>query len=222
MPRQARIVIPNTAHHITQRGNYQQQVFERKEHYKQYCDWINEYAEELGVGILGYCLMNNHVHFIVTPKREDDLAVLFKTVHMRYSHYINRQRAIKGHLWQGRFYSCVLDDIHLYRAIRYVENNPVRARIVEEAWGYQWSSAQDHVSQKEKALIKLTGYKGIKDKKDWKEYLKEDDLQMTEDIRLKTDRGLVVGTDKFISKLEKVLNRSLKCLNQGRPRKGDR
>ncbi|MCQ9206089.1 MAG: transposase [Omnitrophica bacterium] len=218
MPRQSRIVIPGLAHHITQRGNYQQQVFEREANYKQYCEWMQEYAEEHDLDIIAYCLMHNHIHFIVVPKKKNDLSVVFKTVHMRYAHYLNRQKKAKGHLWQGRFYSCILDDKHLFRAIRYVENNPARAKIVRQPWDYKWSSAKDHVGERKKPLIKLSPYKRIK-KKIWKEYLKETDPDMIEEIRLKTNRGLAVGTDRFIKKLEALLNRSLKCLSQGRPKK---
>ncbi len=218
MPRQARIVIPDIAHHVTQRGNYQQDIFDREDNYQEYCRWINEYAEEYAVDILGYCLMGNHVHFILIPREEDSLAKLFNTVHMRYSQYFNRQRGVKGHLWQGRFYSCILDDEHLYRAIRYVENNPVRAKITKEAWEYKWSSAADHLGERPNQLINLTKYNTV-DEKEWKEYLKETDPDMDKEIRLKTERGLVIGTDKFIKKLEGALNRSLQCLKQGRPKR---
>ncbi len=218
MPRQARIVIPNTPHHITQRGNYQQKIFNYKYHYMQYCEWINDYALKYNLNIFAYCLMNNHVHFVVAPMEKADLAEVFKTVHMRYANYINKQKQVKGHLWQGRFYSCVLDDAHLYRAIRYVENNPVREKKVKNAWEYKWSSAPDHAGNRKKAPIKLTNYEAVKPE-EWKSYLKENDPEMVNEIRLKTKRGLVIGADKFIKSLEKKLNRSLKCLGQGRPKK---
>jgi len=216
MPRQARIVIPDMPHHITQRGNYGQDVFDNDSNYKQYCQWINEYARNNSVSILAYCLMNNHVHFIAIPNEETSLAKLFNNTHARYSQYLNRQRNLKGHLWQGRFYSCILDDAHLYRAIRYVENNPVRAKIVKKAWEYKWSSAPDHTREREKPLIRL---KTTQDRGDWREYLQEDDSQLVEEVRRKTNRGLVIGTDEFVKKLEKRLDHSLQCLNQGRPRK---
>ena len=219
MPRQARIVIPNTAHHIIQRGNYRQKVFDKQEHYLKYCQWIDEYVREKKLQILAYCLMSNHVHFIVMPKDEKDLSEVFKIVHMKYAHYINRQRSVRGHLWQGRFNSCVLDEAHLYGAVRYVENNPVRAKIVKEAWSYNWSSAKDHMKQRDKPLIKLSGHKQIKEPEQWQEYLEENDPQLTEDIRIKTERGLVVGSDKFIKKIEGRLSRSLECVKQGRPKK---
>ena len=94
MPRQARIVMPELAHHITQRGNYQQEIFDNEQNYKQYCKWINEYSKVNKLDILAYCLMSNHVHFIVIPKTKKDLASVFKTVHMRYSHYLNQLRLL--------------------------------------------------------------------------------------------------------------------------------
>ena len=109
---------------------------------------------------------------------------------MRYAHYINRQRSAKGHLWQGRFYSCILDDAHLYRAIRYVENNPVRAKLVKKAWKYGFSSAKDHTKERNKPIIKLSRYKSTQYGKQWKEYLQENDFEMTEDIRIKTNKSI--------------------------------
>ena len=69
--------------------------------------------------------MSNHVHFVCVPRREDALARTFNVLHMRYSQYFNRKKGLKGHLWQGQFYSCILDERHVYAAVRYVENNPV-------------------------------------------------------------------------------------------------
>ena len=110
----------------------------------------------------------------------------------------------------------MLDDVHLYRAIRYIENNPCRAKIVKNAWDYKWSSAADRTGEREKPLIKL---KHIDIEEDWKEYLKESDVEMNNEIRVKTSRGLIVGTDEFINKIERTLNRSLRCLSQGRPKR---
>ena len=163
--------------------------------------------------------MTNHVHFIVIPKKEQSLAKIFNAVHMRYSHYINGKRGVKGHLWQGRFYSCVLDEKHLYRAIRYVEKNPVRAKIVKEAWGYKWSSARQHMGKENFRVIELSKKYRYFDNSEWQDYLTEEDEDMDREIRLKTARGLVVGEKEFIKKLEKKLNRSLACLKWGRPKK---
>ena len=131
MPRQSRIVLPDIPHHITQRGNYRQTVFEEAADYKQYCSWVKEYAEKYDLTILAFCLMENHIHFIVVPHTADALAKAFNTIHMRYSQYLNRKHGVRGHLWQGRYFSCFMDDQHLYRAIRYAERNPVRVGIVQ-------------------------------------------------------------------------------------------
>jgi putative transposase len=105
MPRQARIVIPKIPHHVTQRGNYRQGVFEEEGDYNLYCTWMGQYADTYGLDILAYCLMSNHVHFIVVPREAESLARVFNTLHMRYAQYINRRSGARGHLWQGRFYS---------------------------------------------------------------------------------------------------------------------
>jgi hypothetical protein len=91
--------------------------------------------------------------------------------------------------------------------------------MVKNAWDYEYSSAKDHVKGRNYPLINLVIHKGVEEGRPWQEYLQEDDPCMTEEIRLKTNRGLVIGTNKFITRLEKLLNRSLDCVKQGRPRK---
>jgi len=145
MPRRARVVFEGVVHHITQRGNYRQNVFEDDSDKSKYIEFIREYSEKYGMKIYAYCLMSNHVHFIAAPVKEDSLAMTFKYSNMRYSSYFNRKNKRSGHLWQGRFYSCPLQFEHALEALRYVERNPVRARMVELPWEYEWSSAREHV-----------------------------------------------------------------------------
>ncbi|MEA3305502.1 MAG: transposase [Candidatus Omnitrophota bacterium] len=215
MPRHARIVIPNVAHHITQRGNYSQGIFKVTADYKKYCIWMKEYSKKYKLDILAYCLMSNHVHFIVIPKREDSLKLVFNTAHMRYSQYMNRKKKAHGHLWQSRFFSCLLDDVHLYRAIRYVERNPVRAKMVKRAWEYQWSSAQEHAGM-ETSLIPISKSFDM-NYEEWKRYMCDKDPEIEKEIWLKTQRGLAVGEKQFIKRIERKIERSLECLNPGRP-----
>lgn len=145
MPRRARVVFEGVVHHITQRGNYRQNVFEDDSDKRKYVEFIREYSEKYGMKIYAYCLMSNHVHFIAAPVKEDSLAMTFKYANMRYSSYFNRKNMRSGHLWQGRFYSCPLQFEHALEALKYVERNPVRARMVELPWEYEWSSAREHV-----------------------------------------------------------------------------
>ena len=145
MPRRARVVFEGVVHHITQRGNYRQRVFEDDSDKRKYVEFIREYSEKYGMKVYAYCLMSNHVHFIAAPVKEDSLAMTFKYANMRYSSYFNKKNKRSGHLWQGRFYSCPLQFEHALEALRYVERNPVRARMVELPWEYEWSSAREHV-----------------------------------------------------------------------------
>jgi len=218
MPRHSRIVIPGLPHHITQRGNYQQIVFKKPEDFAKYCYWINRYAAKHKLDIVAYCLMSNHVHFIAIPHQKNSLSLTFKNAHMRYAQYVNKENERKGHLWQGRFFSCILQDTHLYRAVRYVEQNPVRAGIVQKASAYRWSSARWHLGLEPQSTIDLKEFKMV-DKNEWSKYLEETDSDINDDIRIKTQKGLAVGGQEFIASLEKTLDVSLRCLGKGRPSK---
>jgi len=221
MPRRARVVIPEMAHHVTQRGNYQQIVFDQQDDFRKYAYWMAEYACKYHVKILAYCLMRNHVHFIVVPANSSSLARLFNHVHMLYSQYKNAQKKTTGHLWQGRFYSCVLSEEHLYRAVRYVEQNPVRARIVDKPWEYSWSSAREHLNMERHPIIKTTdsvGFTRLDNIVNWKDYLQEDDSNMFDEIRKKTRKGLAVGSKEFMMGLERKFGFKLSEKKVGRPK----
>jgi len=163
--------------------------------------------------------MGNHVHFIAVPVEPDSMARTFNTLHMRSSQYFNRKNKTTGHLWQGRFYSCVLDESHLYAGIRYVENNPVRARIVRKTEEYKWSSARSHIKRKMDPVLSEDCY--ILGKiKDWSTYLREKgESSLVDEIRHNTKTGRPCGGDGFILRMEKLLDRRLGALLRGRPRR---
>ena len=222
MPRQVRIIIPGEAHHITQKGNYQQEIFKEANDFRQYLSWLKDYSKKYLIDILAYCLMNNHIHIIGIPHDKESLSRVLNILTMRYSQYVNRKRKSCGHVWQGRYFSCVMNETHLYRAIRYVERNPVRAKIVNNTLDYEWSSARIHAGMRNERFISL-GKSFDMSGKEWKAYLYEEDNAMVDEMRLKTKRGLVAGTETFIKNAEKILKRSLKCLDPGRPkRKGEK
>ena len=220
MPRRPRIIFSQMPHHVTQRGNYRQNVFENINDYQKYSYLVAEYAIKYQVEIIAYCLMQNHVHFIVIPFAQDGLARLFNTAHMRYSQYKNRQKGKKGHLWQGRFYSSVLDGSYLLHAMRYVEQNPMRAGLVKKANEYVWSSARQHLGLEKDSIIKTTGNEKITQmvgaKTDWQEYLNHSDAMMEEKMRVKTKKGLVIGSEEFIAELEQKTGLYLKEKKVGR------
>jgi putative transposase len=103
MARLSRIIIPGFPHHVTQRGNRRSQVFFEEGDYQLYKKLIFEAAEKAQCEIWCYCLMPNHVHFIVVPASEDGLRQLFADAHRRYTGFINARLRVTGHLWQGRF-----------------------------------------------------------------------------------------------------------------------
>ena len=144
MPRFARAVVPHCPHHITQRGNNRQDVFFVADDYELYLEILKEQSERYGLDVHAYCLMTNHVHLVATPHAADSLAKAVGRTHWLYAQTINRLHGRSGHLWQGRFYSCALDRRHFRAAVKYVERNPVRARMHRKAWLYPWSSAAAH------------------------------------------------------------------------------
>ena len=144
MPRVARIVVSGWPHHVVQRGNNRRDVFFVDDDRRMYLKLLRERCHAGGVRILAYCLMTNHVHLIAVPRSEDGRARAIGRTHFLYTQYINRLHGRSGHLWQNRFFSCALEDSHLWAIARYVERNPVRARMVRLPWRYPWSSAAVH------------------------------------------------------------------------------
>ena len=222
MPRIGRIVIPGCPHHITQRGNNRQDVFFVDEDRRVYLELLAEQAERFGLRIDGYCLMTNHIHLIGTPRRAESLAQAVGRTHFRYTQHVNRMHARSGHLWQNRFYSCALGDEQFWTAMAYVERNPVRAKLARKPWQFPWSSAAAHTNGADTTgLLDLAAWtdrlpRGL----DWRDALTDGQDDATiERVRLSTSRGRPLGGDSWISKLETTLNRRLRPLPVGRPRK---
>lgn len=158
MPRYARIVLPGIPHHITQRGVRRQTVFFEDNDYRQYLEYLSEYAQKYEVPLYAYCLMPNHVHHVAVPSRSDSLHKLFKSLHVKYAAFVNRRMEWTGHLWQARYYSSpLLDDRHAMAAVRYVEQNPVAASMVSGAAEYRWSSARAHCQRGTDEIIVRRG-----------------------------------------------------------------
>jgi putative transposase len=224
MPRTARITIPDVPHHITQRGNNRQDVFFVDDDRRVYLSILREQSEKFGLEILGWCLMTNHIHLIGRPAGEDSLAKSLGRTHFLYTQFINRFHGRSGHLWQNRFYSCPLGREHFWQALRYVEQNPLLAGLVRQAWKYPWSSAAAHIGgQDETGLLNLSYWRQISAQVDWREALQIGQAEeMVERIRLNTHTGRPLAGDAFISKLEKLLNKRLRPLPIGRPSKEEK
>ena len=217
MPRIPRPVAVEYPHHITQRGNYQQKVFEEEEDYLCYLEWLYDYSRKYSLNIWAYCLMTNHVHFVTVPMEINSLAKTFNTLHMRYAQYFNKKKKLKGHLWQSRFYSCILDEKHVYASVRYVENNPVRAGIVGAPHEYKWSSAKSRIYKKHNPVLSNDCFLD-KEIIDWSAYLmKSGDENLVVRIRESTKAGRPCGDEGFVTKMEGLMGRELKAQPRGRP-----
>ena len=219
MPRMARAVIPGVAHHVTQRGNRREAVFFDDCDRQKYCQLLLEHAPG-GVATLAYCLMPNHVHFICIPAREDALSAAFGPVNLCYTQYINWRHELTGRLWQGRFYSCSMDEPHLWAAIRYVERNPVRAKLVARAEDYPWSSARAHCGQRHDPIVAPLPSEICIPASQWSGWLAEEDNEaMLAALRQNTSTGRPAGDESFIQKLEALTGRPLRAPRIGRPSK---
>jgi putative transposase len=221
MPRKARISIPEVPYHITQRGNNRQDVFFVDDDRQVYLSILNEQSEKYGLEILGWCLMTNHIHLIARPSNPDSLAKAVGRTHFLYTQNINYLHRRSGHLWQNRFYSCPLGRQHFWPALRYVEQNPVRVGIVKQAWKYEWSSAEAHLTGQDPTdLLDMSYWQEISKQVDWQQVLENiQPREIIEKIRLNTHTGRPLASDSFISKLEKLLNKRLRSLPVGRPKK---
>ena len=222
MPRLARPVFAEVPHHNTQRGNRREDVFFGDEDRAAYLAWLGEYGAKLGVRVLAYCLMTNHVHVVAVPDREDALEKVFRPLHTRYAQRINRAKRWKGHLWQGRFFSSALDEAYLWAAIRYVERNPVRARIARRAENYRWSSAPAHCGLTEDTVLTTDRewLRQVKSVGNWSKWLAEGDRpEQLEILRRHVERGLPCGTEGFLRRLERRTGQTLRPRPRGRPRK---
>ena len=129
MSRIARVIAPGYPHHLTQRGNRRLPTFFCDDDYHEYLALMAERCDECDVAVWAYCLLPNHVHLIAVPAEADSLRRAVGEAHRRYTRYVNFREGWRGHLWQGRFASFVMDERYLLAAARYVEMNPVRAGL---------------------------------------------------------------------------------------------
>lgn len=128
-------------YHVMNRGNGRAKVFRKEQDYEAFVKLIGDACERLPMRVLGYCLMPNHIHLELFPHRDGDLSRWMQwllTSHVRRYH---RHHGSSGHVWQGRFKAFpTQDDFHLLVVLRYIERNPLRARLVKRAQDWRWSS----------------------------------------------------------------------------------
>ena len=141
MARLPRIVIPGEPLHIMHRGNNRQDIFQREEDYFRFLDGLKASLKQYDCDLHAYVLMTNHFHFLLTPHTVNALSGLMQSIGRRYVRYVNKEYSRSGTLWEGRFKSSLIDsERYLMTCYRYIEENPVRAGMVQSIEDYRWSS----------------------------------------------------------------------------------
>ncbi len=219
MARIARVVVPGIPYHVTQRGVRRMETFFDEEDYKTYLSLMGEWCRQSGIEIWAYCLMPNHIHLVAVPEREESLARGIGEIHRRYTRHINFKKGWKGYLWQGRFSSFPMDEQYLLAAVRYVELNPVRAKIVKKAQTYRWSSAKAHLSGVDDGLVKV---KPMLDRvENWTELLASGEQGEFDVVRMHERTGRPLGMDGFIEKVSCMVGRDLSKKKPGPKQRGN-
>jgi putative transposase len=204
-------------HHITQRGNRRQATFFCGDDYSAYLQLMAQWCQQHDVEIWAYCLMPNHTHLVAVPKSEEGLRRAIGEAHRRYTRRVNFREGWRGHLWQGRFASFVLDELHLIAAVRYIELNPVRAGLVTAPSDCPWSSARAHLRGRDDVLVRVAPLLALV--RNWRELLcsvvSEEELR---EYRAHERTGRPLGDEDFVRRLEQKLGRVLHRKKPGRKR----
>jgi len=215
MARMARVVVPNFPHHVTQRGNRRQKTFFCEGDYQYYVELVSEYSQQTGTEVWAYCLMPNHVHLVMVPSTEDGLRATLGEAHRRYTRHINFREGWRGHLWQERFHSFSMDEDYLLATVRYVERNPVAAKLCKFPEDWKWSSARAHIKGEDDALVRVRPMLDRVDR--WNAYLSDAvKLDKEELIERHARTGRPLGNPDFIRKLEIITGEELAPKRPGR------
>ncbi len=228
MPRKPRFIIPGVPVHVVQRGRSKEPVFYDEADYQVYLKWLKEAAERYYCQIHAYVLMTNHIHLLVTPKDPSGITRLMQYVGRHYVPYINRTYGGSGSIWEGRYKaSLVQEETYLIACMRYIELNPVRAKMVRAPGQYRWSSYHrnglgEHDDLVEAHSLYLSLGKTVKARQTAYKALFQlsiEDIEIN-DIRKAWQTGTPLGNDYFREKIESKLGCKVGQARRGRPSKG--
>ena len=216
MARLARIVVPNGPHHVIQRGVRSMAIFSNDQDRHAYLQLLATFAQQQAVQVWAWCLMPNHVHFVLVPSAPEALARAVGETHRRYTRLVNFRAGVRGHLFQERFHSFpIQQDRHLLTVVRYIERNPVRAQLARQAEEYRWSSARHHALGVPDALMTHSPIREMAP--DWRAFVRNEDDEL-EPLRRHVRTGRPWGTTEWITSLEQRLGRPLHPRTGGWPK----
>lgn len=226
MARLPRLVVPGVPLHLIQRGNNRSPTFFTADDYQRYGEVLLEASQRFGCAIHAYVLMTNHVHLLLTPQGERGPARMMQAVGRVFVRHMNVRYRRTGTLWEGRYRSTLVDsNLYLLACSRYIELNPVRARMVEQPGQYRWSSYRHNAHGEPDDLVTAHPlcpalYSDPAARQEAYRRLFEAHLeQKTLDaIRYATNRGAALGHAPFRPQVEVALRRRPPRLSHG----GDR
>jgi putative transposase len=226
MPRRPRIHIDGLPLHIVQRGHNRQPCFFAEDDYHAYSFWLNEALVECRCELHAYVFMTNHVHLLLTPKTAAGVPEVLISLGRRYVQYVNRTYRRTGTLWDSRYKSSLVqEDNYLLACQRYVELNPVRARMTADPAYYRWSSYRAtglgeankllsphplYLCLGETSADRQAAYRGL--------FRPELDQAAVSDIRLALMHGQPLGNERFRVEIEKATGITCEARPPGRPR----
>lgn len=219
MSRLARLTIPGLPHHVTQRGNGRAQTFFGDTDYALYRDLLGAACRDAGVEVWAWVLMPNHVHLVLVPSDPDGLRRALARVHRRYAGHVHARLKRSGHFWQGRFGAVAMDEAHLVAALRYIALNPVRARLVEHAADWPWSSIHAYLTFRPDGVTDIAPV--LARRIDVGALIDEGpDEEAFERLRRAESIGRPLGDERFMQSLEALTGRALAAKKRGRKPRG--
>lgn len=175
--------------------------------YQYYLELMSEFTHQSGTQVWAYCLMPNHVHLVMVPSCEDGLRASLVEAHRRFTRHINFGKGWRGHLWQERFHSFSMDEQYLLATVRYVELNPVKAKLCNRPQDWRWSSALAHIKGSDDILVSV---KQMLERVDnWQAYLSHKEPESNDLVSKHTRTGRPSGSEGFVKALEAICGRSL-------------
>jgi putative transposase len=230
MPRTKRVVLPGFPHHIVQRGHNRSLIFAERADYERYLIRLQELKDEYRVKVYAFCLMTNHVHLLLAPWDRTGIASLMKRLAGRHTQRHNLIEGRSGTLWEGRYRSSLVqDDDYLLACCRYIELNPVRARMVAEPDDYPWSSCRYRLGSDTDDLLDLDpAYLALGATDNQRQVRYRDFLRAAiptgewELIRDAVQRGQLTGNARFRDAVAEIVGRRMERRGRGRPKRGAR
>ncbi|WP_082239571.1 transposase [Pseudomonas lini] len=227
MPRRARILMPGVPLHLIQRGNNRSVCFFSEDDYLFYLELLAEQANKNACEIHAWCLMTNHVHLLISPYEHNSVSSLMKGIGQRYVQYINRTYGRSGTLWEGRFRSCLVQsDSYVLACYRYIEMNPVRAKMVTHPAEYRWSSYRANAQSEFSHFITphaqylSLGDTHISTTEVYRELFRSElEIGLVDQIRAATNGNYVLGGSRFAAEIEAMIGRRVRRGWPGRPKK---